>query len=182
MIIIKKYYRTILNTAMILFGSGCATNIADNIQPVNNFEINKYLGTWYEIARLDHSFEEGMQNVTANYSMRDDGGIKVVNSGYRVEEKEWSSAEGVAYFMNESKKNEAYLKVSFFRPFYASYVVFEVDKDYQYAFIGGNSKEYLWLLSRTKTVDPAIKNRFISEAKAKGYKTEELIWVSHENR
>ena len=94
----------------------------ERVTPVESFELNRYLGKWYEIARLDHSFERGLERVTAEYSLRDDGGISVVNRGYSIEDDEWKVAEGKAYFVND--KNLGYLKVSFFGPFYGSYVVF----------------------------------------------------------
>ena len=174
-------YKIIHIIVFVMVISSCTnTNITPEIQPVQNFDINKYLGVWYEIARLDNSFQESMQNVTATYSLRKDGGINVLNKGYKTDEKRWSQAQGVAYFMDEKNKQEAYLKVSFFRPFYASYVVFELDKDYTYAYVGGNTKEYLWLLARTKTVSKKIKNDFIEKTKAKGYNTEKLIWSNHD--
>ncbi|MFA0071671.1 lipocalin family protein, partial [Vibrio breoganii] len=110
-------------------------------------------GTWYEVARLDHSFERGLSNISAEYSLRDDGGVKVVNRGYSLEKGEWNEAEGKAYFVEES--DQGYLKVSFFGPFYGAYVVFELDKEgYQYAFVSGPDTDYLWLLSRTPEVAP----------------------------
>ena len=126
----------------------------ENVEPVDEFEVDRYLGRWYEIARLDHSFEKGLSQVTATYSPRKDGGIKVINRGYSAEKQQWKEAEGKAYFVGSN--DEAYLKVSFFGPFYGSYVVFELDKkDYQYAFISGPDNDYLWLLARTPNVDSA---------------------------
>ncbi len=119
-----------------------------SVEPVQGFDLNRYLGKWYEIARLDHSFEEGLDNVTAVYSLRDDGGVNVVNRGFLSKDDVYQEAEGRAYFVNDS--DEGYLKVSFFRPFYASYVIFELDQDgYQYAFVSGPDTSFLWLLSRT---------------------------------
>ena len=126
----------------------------ENVEPVDEFEVDRYLGRWYEIARLDHSFEKGLSQVTATYSPRKDGGIKVINRGYSAEKQQWKEAEGKAYFVGSN--DEAYLKVSFFGPFYGSYVVFELDKkDYQYAFSSGPDNDYLWLLARTPNVDSA---------------------------
>ena len=125
--------------------------------------LQRYLGKWYEVARLDHSFERGMNQVTADYSMREDGGVKVLNQGYLVEDDEWKSAEGKAYFVES--EDTGYLKVSFFGPFYGSYVVFELDKqDYQYAFISGPNHDYLWFLSRTPEVSEELKQDFIAQA------------------
>ena len=151
----------------------------DNVKPVDDFDLNQYLGKWYEIARLDHSFERGLSKVTAEYSMREDGGVKVINRGFSAKDNEWDEAEGKAYFVNE--KNQGYLKVSFFGPFYGSYIVFDLDKEnYQYSFVAGPNTSYLWLLSRTPTVSTELKDRFIKKAKALGFNTDELIFVEHE--
>jgi apolipoprotein D and lipocalin family protein len=99
--------------------TGCVGK-PDNVEPVENFKLEKYLGTWYEIARLDHSFERGLTQISANYSLRDDGGVKVINRGYLADENKWKEAEGKAYFVQEP--NIGYLKVSFFGPFYGSYM------------------------------------------------------------
>lgn len=149
----------------------------DNVVPVDNFDSGKYLGTWYEIARLDHSFERGLEQVNATYSLRDDGGIKVVNRGYDTKKAEWKESVGKAYFVD--KKDEGYLKVSFFGPFYGSYIVFELDRDnYQYSLVSGPDKSYLWLLSRTPTMDEATKKRLVGKAQALGFDTSKLIYVS----
>ena len=159
----------------ILLLSGCVS-IPEGIEPVKNFQAERYLGTWYEIARLDHSFERGMQQVTAEYSLRDDGGIKVINRGFKEAEQEWAEAEGKAYFVNGD--TEGYLKVSFFGPFYGSYVVFELDhENYQYAFISGPDTDYLWLLARTPTVPPEVLQKFVEMSKARGFNTDDLIYV-----
>lgn len=153
----------------------------DNIQPVHPFELNRYLGNWYEIARLDHSFERGLSHVTATYSMREDGGVKVVNRGYSEKDKKWESAEGKAYFAD--KTETAFLKVSFFGPFYGSYVVFELDKDnYQYAMISGPDPDYLWILARQPQLDPVLLKNLITKAKSLGFATDKLILVNHSNK
>lgn len=147
-----------------------------NIEPVKGFDLNKYLGKWYEIARLDHPFERNLEQVSAEYSIREDGGMQVKNRGFSIKENKWNEAVGKAYFVREPE--EGYLKVSFFGPFYGSYVIFELDKnDYQYAFVSGPKESYLWFLSRTPTVSYELKEKFQERAKALGYKTEELIWV-----
>lgn len=164
-----------LLTFIVIFISGC-TGIPADIKPVGNFSLKQYLGKWYEVARLDHSFERGLSQVSAEYSLRDDGGVKVINKGFSNEKKEWKEAEGKAYFVREN--NEGYLKVSFFGPFYGSYVVFELDKEaYQYAFVAGYNKSYLWLLSRTPTVSKEVIDRFINKSKEAGFNTDKLIFV-----
>lgn len=159
-----------------LLSTGCSTGLPEGVEPVRDFEPDRYLGKWYEIARLDHSFERGLTRVTAEYSRRDDGGIRVLNRGYDVEDGEWDEAEGKAYFVRNDE--EGYLKVSFFGPFYGAYVVFGLDQDdYQYSFVSGPDRSYLWLLARTPTVDQAVIERFVGAASALGYPTDELIFV-----
>lgn len=170
----KKLFAII---ALLMSITAC-TGTPENITPVQNFELNKYLGKWYEIARLDHSFERGLENITAEYAMREDGGVSVLNKGYDITEKSWRDAQGKAYFVEST--DQGYLKVSFFGPFYGSYIIFELDKDYQYAFVSGPNTDYLWLLSRTPTVDPSLIEHFKTLAKEKGFKTEELIFVNQQ--
>jgi len=146
--------------------------------PVNNFELDRYLGRWHEVARLDHSFERDLQAVTAEYVTRDDGGIKVINSGRNIDSGEIQQAEGRAYFVEDP--SIGHLKVSFFGPFFGSYVIFELDKDnYQYAFIAGNTTDYLWLLSRSPKVSQELLEQFKDSASSLGFNLEELIMVSH---
>ncbi|MDB2650088.1 lipocalin family protein [Porticoccaceae bacterium] len=156
--------------------SGCLA-VPDGIEPVDNFELNRYLGKWYEIARLDHSFERGLEAVSAEYSLRDDGGIRVINSGYNTDTQANQVAEGRAYFVDQP--NLGYLKVSFFGPFFGSYVIFELDENYQYAFIAGNTTNYLWLLARTPEVSQELVNQFISRATQLGFDTSQLVFVDH---
>lgn len=147
----------------------------DGVSPVEQLDTQRYLGTWYEVARLDHSFERGLSNVTADYSMRDDGGLRVINRGYSTEEGDWQQAEGRAYTVEEDQPG--HLKVSFFGPFFGSYVVFELDPDYQYAFVAGNTTNYLWLLARTPSVSDALKTHFLQRAEKLGFEVDDLIFV-----
>lgn len=161
---------------MSLFGLAGCLGMPKNVEPVQNFELDRYLGKWYEIARLDHSFERGLSQVSAEYILKDDGGVKVINRGFSVEKNEWSEAEGKAYFVDKS--DEGYLKVSFFGPFYGSYVVFELEKaGYDYAFVSGPDTDYLWLLSRTPQVEQSIIDKFMLMAKQRGFDTEQVILV-----
>lgn len=149
-----------------------------NVKPVENFKVARYLGTWYEIARLDHSFEQGLTKVTAQYSLREDGGLRVVNRGYLGEKNTWKESIGKAYFVG--REDQGYLKVSFFGPFYGSYIIFELDHEgYQYAMVSGPQKSFLWLLSRTPTLDDAIKSKLIARAAELGFDTSKLIYVDH---
>ena len=157
------------------------TGKPDGVVAVKGFEIDRYLGTWYEIARLDHSFERGLDNITAEYSLRDDGGVKVINRGFSKEDEDWQQAEGKAYFVDNT--DEGHLKVSFFGPFYGSYIIFELDqKDYEYAFVSGPDTSYLWLLARRPEIDDRVKDLFIERAAALGFDTSALIYVEHDKK
>jgi apolipoprotein D and lipocalin family protein len=157
------------------FLGGC-TGLPRGVEPVANFHLERYLGTWYEVARLDHSFERGLEQVTATYELRPDGGVRVLNRGYSPGDGKWKTAEGKAYFARRS--DEGYLKVSFFGPFYGTYAVFELDQEnYQYAFVSGPDTSYLWLLSRSPTVSEAVRKRFIERARELGFDTDKLIFV-----
>lgn len=160
----------------IVFLMVACTGMPESVKPVEDFELSNYLGKWYEIARLDHSFERGLSHVTAEYSLREDGGVSVINRGYSTEKKSWKEAEGKAYFVND--ESEAYLKVSFFGPFYGSYIVFELEQEnYDYAFISGPSKDYLWLLSRTPEVSQEIIRKFKEESEKRGFDIDQIIYV-----
>ncbi len=155
--------------------TGCL-GYPSTVKPVENFEVDRYLGKWYEIARLDHPFESGLSQVSAEYTLKEDGVIGVLNRGYSASNDEWNQATGKARFVDSSEIG--YLKVSFFGPFYGSYVIFELDhENYQWAFVTGPDTSYLWLLSRTPEVDEAVKTRFKYRAEEAGFDTNELIWV-----
>ena len=161
-----------------VFVTGC-TGKPDGMVAVKEFELDRYLGKWYEIARLDHSFERGLDNISAEYSLLDDGGVKVINSGFSKEDNEWQQAEGKAYFVDDT--DYGHLKVSFFGPFYGSYVIFELDQEnYQYAFVSGPNTSYLWLLARTQKLDQKIIDRFKKRSQEFGFDTSKLIYVEHD--
>ena len=163
---------------LLLFIGGCV-GIPENVTPVENFKLDKYLGKWHEIARLDHSFERGLTKVTANYSLLDDGGVKVLNRGYSAKENSWKEAEGKAYFAKES--DQGYLKVSFFGPFYGSYIVFGLDhENYQYSLVCGPDKSYLWILAREPKIKDDIKDALIAKAAAAGFDTGKLIFITQD--
>ena len=166
----------ILGTLML----NACLGMPKSIQPVAGFELERYLGKWYEIARLNHPFERGLSQVSAEYSLRDDGGVRVLNRGFSAAKNSWKEAEGKAYFTKDG--TEGYFKVSFFGPFYGSYIVFELEREaYQYAFVCGPNTKYLWLLSRTPAVAPAVVERFIALSKAHGFDTDSLIFVEQDN-
>jgi apolipoprotein D and lipocalin family protein len=161
--------------ALLPFLSGCV-GIPRDVSPVTGFELERYLGRWYEIARLDHSFERGLSRVTADYSRRADGKVRVLNRGYSEQEKTWKTAEGKASFAG--KPDQGFLKVSFFGPFYGSYVVFELDRDhYQYAVVCGPNRSYLWILARSPEIDPELRDRLVAKAAALGFDTGKLLFV-----
>ncbi|QYJ81751.1 lipocalin family protein [Shewanella aegiceratis] len=150
------------------------TSAPKGIAPIEGFELSRYLGTWHEIARLDHSFERGLSQVTAEYQLRGDGGVSVTNRGFDVQSQSWKSAEGKAYFVESS--DIGHLKVSFFGPFYGAYVIYRLDADYQYAFITSYNRDYLWLLARSPEVDESVRQAFITQAEKLGFDTQALIW------
>ncbi|HSB07373.1 MAG TPA: lipocalin family protein [Thermodesulfobacteriota bacterium] len=169
-----------LSILLAMFITGC-TGIPEGVKPVDNFKLEKYLGKWYEIARLDHSFERGLTRVTANYSLREDGGLRVINRGYSAKENKWKEAEGKAYFVKGS--DQGYLKVSFFGPFYGAYIVFELDhENYQYSLVSGPDKSYLWLLARGPEIREDVRDILIAKAKSLGFDTGKLIYVDQDNR
>jgi apolipoprotein D and lipocalin family protein len=157
----------------ILLTAGC-TGVPEGIAPVRGFDAERYLGTWHEIARLDHSFERGLEQVTATYSRREDGGLAVLNRGYDPDEGVWKTAEGRAYF--QSTPDIASLKVSFFGPFYGGYHVFALDPEYRWAMISGPTREYLWILARQPQLPPEILENLIAKARTAGFETDTLIF------
>lgn len=164
---------------VLLMLTAC-TGLPEGVQPVKPFELERYLGKWYEIARLDHSFERGLSSVTADYTLRPEGGIRVINRGYSSAEQKWEQAEGRAFFVKDS--DTGYLKVSFFGPFYGSYVIFELDQDYQYAFVSGPNRDYLWLLSRQPVISESLRQHFIDRARQNGFDVDKLIFVDQQQQ
>ena len=175
----KKTFVKILIPASIgflglLLINSCSAGIPEKATAVQNFDSEKYLGKWYEIARFDYRFEKNMNQVTATYSKNPDGTIKVENRGYDYVKKEWKQSTGEAKFVNS--ENEARLKVSFFKPFWSGYNVIDL-ADYKYALVAGKNLDYLWILSREKNIPDDVKERFLDKAKVIGYDTSSLIWV-----
>lgn len=149
------------------------------VEPISGFELDRYLGKWYEIARLDHSFERGLNRVTADYSLRDDGGLKVINRGYNPDKNEWKEAIGKAYFVETPDIGQ--LKVSFFGPFYGGYNILALDKaSYQYALVAGPNRSYLWILARSPNLDALLVEQLVRKAQQMGFPVDDLIYVTHE--
>jgi lipocalin len=144
---------------------------------ISKFDLSRYLGTWYELARFDHKFERGMDNVTAEYYLRDDGKVDVFNSGWK--DGVFKTANGRAK-QPDPKTDPAHLKVSFFLFFYSDYNVMMLDDMYRVALVGSSSPGYLWILSRTPQIDESTKNAILKEAQRRGYDTSGLIWVNQD--
>lgn len=164
-------------SALIL--RSCAT-IPGGAVAVKPFDRDRYLGKWYEIARMDFRFERNLSNVTANYSLNDNGTIKVDNRGYNTVTKEWKQAIGKAKFAGD--QDIAMLKVSFFGPFFAPYNVIALDDHYRYALVAGKNIKYLWLLSREMTMPDDVKKRYLELARDLGFDVDALVWTGHEKR
>ena len=173
-----------LMVLLIVFSFGlaaCSTSAPDGITAVSPFEINRYVGKWYEIARLDHSFERDMTDVSANYRVQDDGSVEVINRGFDTKKNEWRDAIGKAKFTGDT--NRASLKVSFFGPFYGGYHVVALDQQgYRWAMVAGPDRDYLWILARDRQLSPEVKMQLLEQAGELGFDTQKLIWVSQSRR
>jgi apolipoprotein D and lipocalin family protein len=169
---------TRVSSLLAIFLTGC-TGLPRNVSPVADFRLERYLGKWHEIARLDHSFERGLTRVTADYSLRKDGGVRVLNRGYSEKEGRWKEAEGKAYFVQGPDRG--HLKVSFFGPFYGSYVIFDLDREgYRYSLVSGPDTSYLWILARDPAMSDDLKSTLVARAAALGFDTSTLIFVKQE--
>ena len=157
---------------------GCA-HIPKGLIAVKGFDSQRYLGTWYEIARLDHSFEKGLINVTATYSLKEDGSLRVVNRGFDPKQNRWKEAEGRARFIAGSDQGR--LKVSFFRPFDGGYNIIEIDEqNYSYALVCGNNRSYLWILARKPELSATVTASLVQKARNLGFDTNALIHVQQQ--
>lgn len=159
--------------------AGCAT-IPAGVEAVRGFDVGRYQGRWYEIARLDHSFERGLNNVSATYTLRRDGGIDVLNRGFDKRSGRWRKIRGRAYFLGDNTVGR--LKVTFFWPFYGGYNVISLDNEnYSYALVCGPNRSYLWILARDKTLNNEAVNKLVKTAKDSGFNVDRLIFVEHNN-
>ena len=165
--------KTLIYTMLVCVLTGCSQLTVDNT-PIAEIDLNRYLGDWYEVARFDHRFERGMEQTKANYTMREDGRIVVLNSG--IKDGKPKTAEGKAKLTD----TPALLRVSFFGPFYGDYRVMLLAEDYRYALVGSGSDNYLWILSRTPRLSDIDKARILDEARRRRYDVGKLIWVSQE--
>ncbi|OXB04654.1 lipocalin family protein [Flavobacterium pectinovorum] len=178
----KNRYITpvLLGAGIALLLYSCKSKIPEKAVAVTNFDKATYLGKWYEIARLDYKWEKDLNNVTAEYSLNEDGTIKVDNKGYNVKKDKWEESIGKAKFVK--KDNVGMLKVSFFGPFYSGYNVVAIDPDYKYALVAGESLKYMWVLSRETSIPKNIKLDYLRKAQEIGYDTSELVWVKQGQR
>ena len=173
--------RRLLLTALALLALGaCSTNPPAGLSAVEPFDLARYLGKWYEIARLDHRFERGMSDVSATYTLRSDGSVEVLNRGYDGARQDWRQATGHALFTGPSERGS--LKVSFFGPFYGGYHVAALDPDYRWALVLGPDTSYCWILARDKQLDAAQRDAIVARAQALGVDTHALIWVTHKRQ
>ncbi len=163
---------------LVLLLTGCV-GMPDGVTPVENFQLERYLGKWYEIARLDHSFERGLSRISAEYSLNNDGSVKVINRGFSDKDEKWKEAVGKAHFVKSP--SQGFLKVSFFGPFYGSYIILDLDhQNYSHALVCGPDRSYLWILARSPKINDETKNALITKAASLGFKTDELIFVQHD--
>lgn len=176
----KTVIRTFLLVIAGIFTFNTCSTISKGVVAVKPFDKKKYLGLWYEIARMDFRFERNLNNTTANYSLNSNGTIKVENRGYNYITKKWKQAVGKAKFYKDN--NTAMLRVSFFGPFFSGYNVIALDNDYKYALIAGKNLKYLWILSRETTIPEDIKQNYLKTAQSSGFKTGDLIWVEHDKK
>lgn len=171
----KSSLRNVCLSVLALMLGGCAS-LPSGLIPVTGFEADRYLGKWYEIARLDHVFERGLDHVTADYAKRADGAITVLNRGYDPIKQRWREARGVARF--RSSPTIGSLKVTFFWPFSGGYHVIALDHDYRWALIAGPSRKYLWILSREPQLATDIYERLVRQAREAGFPVDTMIRVS----
>jgi len=169
----KLFARIILVSSLVL-AVGCVSVPKVDNTPVAALDLNRYLGEWYEIARFDHSFERGVEQAKANYTQNADGTIKVVNSGIKDGKPKTAIGKG------KTTDTPGLLRVSFFGPFYADYRVMLIDKDYTSALVGSGSADYLWILSRTPSLDGDAKVAILDEIHRRGYDAKKLIWVKQD--
>jgi len=173
-------YSKIIKNLSLLFISilfiGCSSKYPP-LQTVPQVDIQKYKGTWYEIARFEHFFEKGCKNVTATYELKSDGDIKVINRCTMIEDEKKKEATGVAYAVDSTNSK---LKVSFFRPFYGDYYILDLADDYSYVLVGSPSRELLWILSRTKTINNETKEKILVKLPNFGFNKEKFIWTIQE--
>ena len=173
----KKVFSFCFVALLSMFFVSCSTKQETDLQTVKKVDLQRYLGDWYEIARYEYPFQKDCKNVKANYSLREDKKIQVVNSCTKISTNEFKDAKAVAYSVDETNSK---LKVSFFRPFYGDYWILDLDDDYKYAIIGTPTKEYLWILSRDKTISDEVLNKLLEKISNMGFDKSKLIYTIQE--
>lgn len=173
---LRSVIKGILLIVSVLVFVGCSTKHAP-LATAKKVDIQKYKGTWYEVARFEHFFEKGCKNVTATYTLLEDEKIEVINRCTMIEDNKKKEAKGIAYAVDNTNSK---LKVSFFRPFYGDYWIIDLDENYSYALVGSPSREYLWILSRTKTIDEITKKRLLELASKYNFDISKFIWTIQE--
>lgn len=182
-----KRLSSLFYISLLLTISACSQVMSPEAEQsiVRSFDPTQYVGTWYEIARLDNRFEKGLEQVTAHYSIEEDGTLKVVNRGFNAEKNDWSEAVGKAKFVdpaNADGTRTGRLKVSFFGPFYGEYNILELDKPYYNYTLVSSGRDYLWILSRTPQLTYPIKQHLMAKAKALGFATDQLLFIRQANQ
>lgn len=168
--------KTTLITSILVGLCGVASARQIDNSTITAFDLERYLGKWYEVARYDHAFERGLVGTTAEYTRRGDGKIKVLNSGY-LDTLDGSYQQSVGKAKPNSNGKPGQLRVSFFGPFYGDYYILDLAPDYSYSVVGSSSPRYLWILSRTPHLSPEVKTRIVDNLQRRGYDTDKLIWV-----
>jgi apolipoprotein D and lipocalin family protein len=166
----------LIATFLSVVGGGCSPK--KNLSTVDTVELSRYTGKWYEIARLPNSFEKNLTCVTANYALKENGGIKVTNKGFNTEKQEWEEANGHAKVPDP--KNPGELRVSFFRPFYGDYYIIELDPNYEHVLVGSPSRKYLWILARNKSIKEELYAHYLKTAKQLGFDTHNIHRTSQD--
>ena len=168
--------KVIISIILLFFFVGCSSK-NPYLKTVEKVDIQKYKGTWYEIARFEHFFEKGCKNVSATYEVKDNGKIKVINKCINIKDGKKKEAVGEAYALDNTNSK---LKVSFFKPFYGDYWIIDLDANYKYALVGSPNREYLWILSRSKTISKEVKNSILKKLPAHQFDKNKFIWTIQE--
>ena len=168
--------KTFILTSLLVGLGAVASAQQIDYTTITAFDLNRYLGKWYEIARYDHAFERGLVRTTAEYTLRDDGKIKVLNSGY-LNGLNGSYQESVGKAKPNKNGEPGQLRVSFFGPFYGDYYILDLAPDYSYSVVGSSSPKYLWILSRTPQLSAEVQSKILRNLQKRGYDTSKLIWV-----
>jgi len=155
-----------------------AGNATSDLPTVEKVDLIRYAGLWYEIARLPNSFEKGLECVTANYTLKPNGKVEVLNKGFSAKKGAFKSSKGKAWVPDDNYPGR--LKVSFFWPFAGNYYIISLDKDYAYALVGDPSRKYLWVLSRTKILDEAIYSELLEKARILGFDIDKMLLIKHD--